>query len=55
MSAIPDLQAVATGQPFEPGVEASARDRIAASEKAQDKVGDAINGSVSAYKLVHAN
>lgn len=48
-------QAVATGQPFEPAIEISARERIAASERAQDKVGDAINGSVSAYKLVHAN
>jgi hypothetical protein len=48
-------QAAATGQPFEPMVEISARNKIAASEKAQDKVGDAINGSVSTYKLVHAD
>ena len=48
-------QAAATGQPFEPAIETSARSKIASSQKAQDKVGNAINGSVSAYKLVHAD
>lgn len=48
-------QASATGQAFEPMIETSARSKIASSQKAQDKVGNAINGSVSAYKLVHAD
>lgn len=48
-------QAMATGQPFEPMIETSARYKIASSQKAQDKVGNAIDGSVSAYKLVHAD
>lgn len=48
-------QAAATGLPFEPAIEASARSKIAASEKAQDRVGEEIEGTVSAYKLVQAN
>jgi hypothetical protein len=48
-------QAAAAGQALEPTIEASVRDKIASSQKAQDKVGNAIDGSVSAYKLVHAD
>lgn len=48
-------QATATGQSFEPMIETSARTKIASSLKAQDQVGSAIDGTVSAYKLVHAN
>lgn len=48
-------QATTLGQSFDPAIEADARARIAASQKAQEKVGNAINGSVNAYKLVHAD
>jgi hypothetical protein len=48
-------QAAATGQAFDPVIDIHARNKIAASKKAQDQVGTAIDGSVSAYKLVHAD
>ena len=48
-------QAAAGGLPFEPAIESGARAKIASSQRAQDKVSSAIDGSVSAYKLVHAD
>lgn len=46
-------QAAAEGHPLDPAVEAAARTRIAASQKAQDKVGMASNASLTAYKNAH--
>jgi hypothetical protein len=43
-------QAVASGQPFEPMFETSARLKIEASREAQDRVGSAVNGAVTASK-----
>ena len=44
-------QAAASGQPFEPMIETSARLKSAASRKAQERVGSAVNGAVTASKL----
>lgn len=43
-------QATASGQPFEPMIEASARYKIEASKKAQERVGASANRALSAYK-----
>jgi hypothetical protein len=43
-------QATAGGQPFEPMIETSARYKIEASKKAQERVGAAANGALTAYK-----
>ena len=44
------LQAAASGQPFEPMIETSARLKIAGSRKAQQRVGDAVNGAITAAR-----
>jgi hypothetical protein len=46
-------QAASSGQPFEPTVEASARTRIDASKKAQERVGVTVNNALAAYKNAH--
>ncbi len=43
-------QATASGQPFEPMIEVSARYKIEASKKAQERVGATANRALSAYK-----
>ena len=43
-------QAAASGQPFEPMIETSARAKIAASRRAQEQVGAAANGAMTAFK-----
>jgi hypothetical protein len=43
-------QATASGQPFEPMIETSARYKIEASKKAQEQVGATANRALSAYK-----
>lgn len=43
-------QATASGQPFEPMIEASARYKIEASKKAQERVGATANRALTAYK-----
>ncbi|HEY0265571.1 MAG TPA: hypothetical protein VGC16_02395 [Rhizomicrobium sp.] len=47
--------AKAGGQPVDPAQEADTRARIAASQKAQERVGMAINAAVSKYKMAHVN
>lgn len=48
-------RAAAEGMPADPAIEADAKARIAASQRAQDKVGMAINSAMTNYKLAHAN
>jgi hypothetical protein len=48
-------RATAEGTPPDPAVEADAKARIAASQRAQEKVGMAINAAMTNYKLAHAN
>jgi hypothetical protein len=48
------MQAQADGRPFDPTIEAEAKARIAASEKAQERVGVSIDAAVTNYKLTHA-
>ena len=48
-------QAVAAGQPFEPMIETSARAKVEASRKAQEKVGAMGNNAMAAYKNAHTN
>jgi hypothetical protein len=43
-------QAAAAGQPFEPMIETSARAKVDASRKAQEKVSAAANTAMAAYK-----
>ena len=43
-------QATAAGQPFEPMIETSARLKVEASRKAQEKAGTAANTAMAAYK-----
>ena len=45
-------QAAADGQPFEPMLETSARYKVEASKKAQERVGASANQALSAYKNV---
>jgi hypothetical protein len=47
-------QAATEGHPLDPTVEANAKARIAASQKAQDRVSQASNATLGAYKLAHA-
>ncbi len=44
------LQAAASGQPFEPMIETSARLKVAGSRKAQQRVGDAVNSAITAAR-----
>lgn len=46
-------QAAAEGHPLDPALEASLKARIAASQKAQDKVGLTSNMALTAYKNAH--
>lgn len=46
-------QAMTEGHPLDPAIEASAKARIAASQKAQDRVGQASNMALAAYKNAH--
>lgn len=48
-------QAATDGTFFEPMLEVSARHKVEASKKSQEKVGTAINQALTAYKLAHAN
>ena len=43
-------QAAASGEPFEPMIETSARAKVEASKKAQERVGGAANMALAAYK-----
>lgn len=43
-------QAAAAGQPFEPMIETSARYKVEASKKAQERVGAAANGALTDFK-----
>ena len=45
------LQAAISGMPFEPMIETSARIKVAASEKAQDDVGMAVNRAITTARL----
>lgn len=49
------IQAAAENHPLDPAIEAGARARIAASQKAQDRVGMTSNAALTAYKNAHAN
>ena len=46
-------QAAAASQPFDPAIETSARAKVEASQKAQEKAGAAANGAMAAYKNAH--
>jgi hypothetical protein len=46
-------QAATASQPFDPSIEASARAKADASQKAQEKVSAAANGAMAAYKNAH--
>jgi hypothetical protein len=48
-------QAAASGQPVEPSLEASARARVDASKKAQERVGLTVDKAMAAYKNAHPN
>ena len=48
------MQAQSEGRPFDSAIETDAKTRIAASEKAQERVGVAIDAAVTNYKLAHA-
>jgi hypothetical protein len=48
-------QAAAAGQAFEPSLEANARARMDASEKAQERVGLTVDKAMAAYKNAHPN
>lgn len=43
-------QAATAGEPFEPMLETSARYKVEASKKAQERVGAAANGALTAFK-----
>ena len=47
-------RATADGMPVDPALEADTKVRIAASERAQEKVGMAINAAMTNYELAHA-
>ncbi len=44
-------QAASSGMPFEPMIETSAKLKVAASQKAQDDVGMAVNRAITAARL----
>lgn len=48
-------QAAAAGQAFEPSLEANARAKVDASEKAQERVGLTVDKAMAAYKNAHPN
>ena len=48
-------QAPSAGEPFEPMIEVSARAKVDASRKAQEKVGVMGNNAMAAYKNAHTN
>lgn len=48
-------QASANSLPFEPMIETSAKLKIAASQKAKEKAGLAINNALTAFKQAHPN
>lgn len=48
-------QAAASGAPFEPMIETSARYKVEASKKAQEQVGATANRALSAYKNATPN
>ena len=47
-------QAATEGHPLDPAIEMAAKARLAASQKAQDRVGQASNMALTAYKNAHA-
>jgi hypothetical protein len=48
-------QATTAGQPFEPTIEASARAKLDASLKAQERVGAMTNNAMASFKNAHPN
>jgi hypothetical protein len=48
-------QAAADGQPLDPAIETGNKARIAASQRAQERVGLSINAALTAYKQAHSN
>jgi len=48
-------QAAAEGHPLDPAIEMADKARIAASQKAQDRVGQASNMALTAYKNAHSH
>jgi hypothetical protein len=54
-SGVAKTQAAADGQPFEPMIETSARFKVEASKKAQERVSAAANAALTAYKSPRAN
>jgi hypothetical protein len=48
-------QAAAAGQPFEPTIETSARAKLDASLKAQERVGAMTNNAMASFKNTHSN
>jgi len=48
-------QAAAAGQAFEPSVESSARARMDANKKLQERVGATLDNAMLAYKNAHPN
>ena len=48
-------QAAGAGQPFEASIEATARAKVEASRKAQERVGATLNNAMVAYKNAHSN
>lgn len=53
--ALARAQAAAEGKTVDPAAEVAAKARIAASQQAQDRVGQASNAALTTYKMVHAN
>jgi hypothetical protein len=48
-------QATTAGQPFEPTIETSARAKLDASLKAQERVGAMTNNAMASFKNAHPN
>ncbi len=48
-------QAVASGQTFEPSIESSARSKMDANKKQQERVGATLDSAMLAYKNAHPN
>jgi hypothetical protein len=48
-------QAAASGQAFEPSIEADARAKLDANNKAQERVGLTVDKAMAAYKNAHPN
>jgi hypothetical protein len=49
------IQANADGKSLDPGMESDIRIRVAANQKAKEKVGADINSAIGAYKKAHAH